>query len=142
MKSTTIVSSGNNSSSNIEDGLQIMMKPLRHSSSSVMPTNDNDDDDDDMDPAEKNKGQQSLPPHKARSLLAATAFWIAFAVFGWYFPRLLISWETSIQSKVPPFQETAAGDVILDFLLNQPLVRPATVDSKLPICRCRCCYVF
>jgi hypothetical protein len=107
------------SNSSLEDGT-MMMVPLRHASSSVLLDGDHDD------PAEKNKGSTQ----QYRAMLVGAFFWISFALFGWYFPRLLISMETTMKEKPPPYQETAAGDVILDFELNQPLVRPATVDSK------------
>ncbi|KAG7347759.1 PAP2 superfamily protein [Nitzschia inconspicua] len=111
----TTVSSGSNSS--IEEGLMV---PLRHASSSMFDGNEDD-------PAEKNKGST---PHY-RSMLFGSIFWMSFGLFGWYFPRFLIALETSIKDKPPPYQQTAAGDVILDFELNQPLVQPATVDSFL-----------
>lgn len=50
---------------------------------------------------------------------------------GWYFPRYLVSHENGMIHKVPPFQTTAAGDVILDFMLNEPLVEPPTVPGML-----------
>ena len=63
-----------------------------------------------------------------RAVLSMVA-WIAFGLFGWYYPRSLIHRETSLRSSPPPYQ--VAGDaVIVDFELNQPLVDPPTVDSE------------
>jgi hypothetical protein len=54
---------------------------------------------------------------------------LCFAMAGWYYPRYLVSQEDSIANQTVPYQTTAAGDVILDFLLNQPLVEPQTVPG-------------
>jgi hypothetical protein len=82
----------------------------------------------DNDPAEKNKGP-STSPTSLRNVLLSTLLWFGFGVFGWYFPRFLIYNETTIAQKQPPYQLTSAGDVIVDFELDQPWVHPATVDS-------------
>jgi hypothetical protein len=81
------------------------------------------------DPAEKNKGSSIRSSSSLQKLVISTILWIGFGIFGWYFPRYLIYNETKIVTKKPPYQVTAAGDVILDFELNQPWVHPATVDS-------------
>jgi hypothetical protein len=49
---------------------------------------------------------------------------------GWYYPRYLIAHEDGIEHLLAPFQKTAAGDVILDFLLNEPVVDPPTIPCK------------
>lgn len=54
-----------------------------------------------------------------------------FALIAWHYPRSLVQKESSIASKVPPYQQTQAGDVILDFELNQPLVDPSTIPCKV-----------
>ena len=59
---------------------------------------------------------------------AAAALLLSLA--GWYYPRYLIGKEDDIEHKIVPFQKTAAGDVILDFLLNEPLVDPPTISCK------------
>jgi membrane-associated phospholipid phosphatase len=69
----------------------------------------------------------------SRPLVQQALCSILFGLFGWNFPRYLISIETTIQHNVPPFQKTQAGDVILDFLLNQNLTYPPTVGSSLLI---------
>jgi hypothetical protein len=53
---------------------------------------------------------------------------LAFGVLGWYVPRYLIYHEQGIEKKQAPYQTTSAGDVILDFTLNQPLVDPPTIS--------------
>jgi membrane-associated phospholipid phosphatase len=114
MKSSSNVGAVTNSNISDEE-----MAPLRHSSSSLLHY-------DDQDPAEKNKGDSA----NMKQLLLQAIFWILFGVFGWYFPRFLIHRENSIMNKRPPFQ--MVGDtVVKDFLLNEPVVRPATVDSFL-----------
>ena len=55
---------------------------------------------------------------------------VLFHFFGWYFPRYLASLDDTIEKRPPPYQQTAAGDVILDPLLNQPFVYPPTVGCK------------
>jgi hypothetical protein len=59
---------------------------------------------------------------------AAAALLLALA--GWYYPRYLIGKEDGIEHKMAPFQKTAAGDVILDFTLNEALVDPPTIPRK------------
>jgi hypothetical protein len=63
----------------------------------------------------------------AKQLAAA----LLLALTGWYYPRYLMATEDGIAHKIVPFQKTAAGDVILDFLLNEPLVDPPTVPGRL-----------
>jgi hypothetical protein len=57
---------------------------------------------------------------------------LLLALTGWYYPRYLIGSEDGIEDKTAPFQKTAAGDVILDFSLNEVLVDPPTIS-----CKCR-----
>jgi hypothetical protein len=84
------------------------------------------------DPADKNKGFPfGLSSTSTRKVVFNTILWIGFGLFGWYFPRFLIYRETSIVNKIPPYQVAGGETVIVDFALNQPLVRPATVESKL-----------
>ena len=95
------------------------------------------------DPQKKNTKQGILGTVKRKVVGASslsssshgsTLFWIAFGLFGWYFPRSLILRKTttaSILSLTPPYQEV--GDkILLDFELNQPHVDPPTVDSTFP----------
>jgi hypothetical protein len=76
---------------------------------------------------------------------------MALGLLGWYGPRHFISIqsEQDVAYEEIPYQTTAAGDVILDFSLNQPLVDPATipctcifnvwlVDSRFLTCVCVC----
>jgi hypothetical protein len=64
-------------------------------------------------------------------IIRSSAFSCFFALIAWHYPRYLIKTESYIASKVPPYQQTQAGDVILDFNLNQPLVDPPTIPCKL-----------
>jgi hypothetical protein len=63
-------------------------------------------------------------------IIRSSAFSCFFATIAWHYPRYLVNNESNIASKVPPYQQTQAGDVILDFNLNQPLVDPPTIPSK------------
>jgi hypothetical protein len=64
-----------------------------------------------------------------KRLFRSTMLSVLFAIFGWYYPRYLIAHETTIANKQAPYQETSTGDVLLDFLLNQPLVDPPTIPG-------------
>lgn len=66
------------------------------------------------------------------SLAKQAAAALLLALAGWYYPRYLIGKEDGIEHKMAPFQKTAAGDVILDFSLNEALVNPPTIS-----CKCR-----
>lgn len=65
-------------------------------------------------------------------LAKSTVLWVAFGLAGWYYPRYLIANETAIATKAAPYQPTAAGDAILDFRLNEPLVHPPTIPCRYP----------
>ena len=110
--------SGSNTTSNRPSAAEEMV-PLRHSSS--LPLHH-----DDQDPAEKNKDNAI----SSQRILLQPLFWIVFALFGWYFPRFLIHRETAIAQKSPPYQ-LVGETIVKDFLLDNPLTRPATVDSLL-----------
>ena len=70
--------------------------------------------------------------HRSMILLQQTVLSFGFGLFGWYYPRYLIANETTIQHRKAPYQKTpSSGDVILDFLLNDPLVYPPTISCKL-----------
>ena len=65
-------------------------------------------------------------------LLRSTCLSLLFALFAWYYPRYIIENESTIETKVPPYQKTKSGDdVILDFNLNHPLIDPPTIPSEL-----------
>eukprot|EP00934_Nitzschia_sp_Nitz4_P005738 Nitzschia sp. Nitz4//scaffold11_size288233//111000//111975//NITZ4_000764-RA/size288233-augustus-gene-0.131-mRNA-1//-1//CDS//3329534044//5728//frame0 len=66
-----------------------------------------------------------------KRVLKSFVFSCAFALFGWYYPRYLIANETTIATKVPPYQVTAAGDVILDFTLNDKAADPPMIPSDV-----------
>lgn len=53
---------------------------------------------------------------------------IVFAI-GWFGPRYILQpyFASELETKPPPFQSTRAGDVIVDFLLNDALVEPASI---------------
>jgi diacylglycerol diphosphate phosphatase/phosphatidate phosphatase len=53
---------------------------------------------------------------------------LAFFMLAWHYPRILHSNETTIATKTPPYQQTQAGDVILNFELNHPF-KHATIQS-------------
>jgi hypothetical protein len=53
-------------------------------------------------------------------------------VTGWYGPRYLLLpylFAHRLDQNQPPFQTTKAGDVIVDFFLNQPLIDPPTIPG-------------
>jgi hypothetical protein len=54
-------------------------------------------------------------------------FWV-----GWRLPKAVMDRDESLLSRPPPYQVTAAGDVLLDFTLNQPLVDPPTISCTYP----------
>ena len=70
--------------------------------------------------------------HRSMILLQQSVLSFGFGLFGWYYPRYLIANETTIQHREAPYQKTSSssGDVILDFLLNDPLVYPPTISCK------------
>ena len=76
--------------------------------------------------------QQSLllDASARRRLVQSNVAALALCLAGWYYPRYLNVTETTIATKVPPYQQTAAGDIILDFALNEPLVDPPTIPCK------------
>ena len=82
---------------------------------------------------------QTVAEWKEERVVAVQQAITAVVIFmaGWWIPRVLIAHETGIAHKVPPYQVTAAGDVILDFALNFPLVDPPTI----PCAYLRFCFV-
>jgi membrane-associated phospholipid phosphatase len=71
-------------------------------------------------------------PEEVRLLLQAMGA-LCFAWLGWYIPRFMIQNAAAdiIHKKVLNYQTTAAGDVILDALLNQPYIEPPTIPSHV-----------
>lgn len=66
-------------------------------------------------------------------ILRSTLFWVSLGMWGWWFPKYLVPiFDKSILFKTPPFQVTAAGDVILDFTLNEKVADPPIIS-----CTCR-----
>ncbi len=65
-----------------------------------------------------------------RTMIRSTCFWVMFGLWAWYYPRYLIARDTSIASKTPPYQRTAAGDVILDFTLNEKVSDPPIIPCE------------
>jgi hypothetical protein len=65
---------------------------------------------------------------------------VAVLIFGlgWYGPQciLLPYYFAALldNQNIPPFQTTKAGDVLLDFMLNQPLVEPPTIPGTCAVC--------
>lgn len=66
-----------------------------------------------------------------RSMIRSAGLWVLFGLWSWHYTRYLITRNTSIVSKVPPYQRTAAGDVILDFTLNDKVSDPPIIPSEL-----------
>lgn len=66
-------------------------------------------------------------PHLLRQLVAS----VCFSLVGWYYPRYLISTESSIVSKPVPLQKLSSGDVVLDMTLNHPRPDHEMVPSTL-----------
>jgi membrane-associated phospholipid phosphatase len=64
-----------------------------------------------------------------RRTLLSTICWVGFALAGWYVPRYILDQKyDDLLSKVPPYQKV--NDVIiLDFLLNNPVIDPPTIDG-------------
>ena len=79
----------------------------------------------------------SIQNSSKKARIQTVIVWMVFALFGWYYTRFMISRETTIATKQAPYQQTANGDVILDFTLNEPLVDPPTIPCKsLPYRQC------
>ena len=74
------------------------------------------------------KEGSNLPP-----MIRATVFWLCFGLVSWHYPRYLLLTDHDIIAKPPPYQKTAAGDIILDFTLNEkvadPPIIPCTYDA-------------
>ena len=64
-----------------------------------------------------------------RTILLIREASVAITIFlvGWFLPRYMIAHERVLATKQVPFQVTAAGDVLLDFALNHPLIDPPTI---------------
>lgn len=76
----------------------------------------------------------SWTTQKAKRMLQSIACCFLFAMVGWYFPRYLIQHETSLATKKPPYQQTMAGDVILDLTLNESVADPPLVSCESTLC--------
>jgi hypothetical protein len=55
-------------------------------------------------------------------------FWV-----GWRVPKAIMDRDDRLLSRPPPYQVTAAGDVVLDFALDEPLVDPPTISCTYPL---------
>lgn len=53
-----------------------------------------------------------------------------FVLIAWHYPRHLIRTEKHIINRTPPYQQTQAGDIILDFTLLNPVTDPATIPCR------------
>lgn len=80
-------------------------------------------------PLEQRRATVGRTPRGATVPLPVSEAAAAVLIFvtGRFFPRYLIAHETVLGTKVPPSQVTAAGDVLLDFSLNHPLIEPPTI---------------
>ena len=74
--------------------------------------------------------EKSVGYHRNMKLLQQALASFSFGLIGWYYPRYLIKHEEGIQHREVPYQKTSAGDLILDFMLNDPLVYPPTISCK------------
>lgn len=97
----------------------------------------------------------SLSDQQYNRLVLQALLSVGFGLWGWYYPRYLIAHEQGILNRQVPYQTTAAGDVLLDLELNEPLVDSASIsckwskldiDALLVIVECRLvmigCYLF
>lgn len=66
-------------------------------------------------------------------MIRSTFLWLSFGFFAWQYPRYLISTDKYILKKTPPYQKTFAGDVILDFSLNEKVSDPPIIPSAYNI---------
>jgi hypothetical protein len=71
--------------------------------------------------------QQQLYWWRIQVATSLVVFWV-----GWRLPKAVMDRDESLLSRPPPYQVTAAGDVLLDFTLNQPLVDPPTISCTYP----------
>ena len=74
--------------------------------------------------------EKSVGYYRNVKLLQQALASFSLGLIGWYYPRYLIEHEDGIQHREVPYQKTSAGDVILDFMLNDPLVYPPTISCK------------
>ena len=88
-----------------------------------------DPDDYGSSPTAKTSSSTFGWSNNKKRMFRTTSLAILFGLLGWYYPRHLIANETSIVTKQPPYQQTEAGDIILDLTLNQPLVDPPTIPG-------------
>lgn len=62
---------------------------------------------------------------------------LCFGLICWHYPRYLILSNQTIVLKTPPYQKTSAGDIIVDFTLNEKVSDPPIISCKS---RCVCCH--
>jgi hypothetical protein len=60
--------------------------------------------------------------------IRSTCLWLCFGLVSWHYPRYLILTDQYIITKTPPYQKTAAGDVIIDFTLNEKVSDPPIIN--------------
>ena len=58
---------------------------------------------------------------------------LVLMLVSWHIPRYLTVYESTLATKIPPFQTLQDGQVILNPELSHPLVEPATIPSSLLI---------
>ena len=87
-----------------------------------------------VDSANPSSVSKSTTPLGLVDLIRQASFTVLFVVVSWFVPRYMIATETTILHKADiPYQETSAGDIILDEELNRPVVDPPTIPCKNPI---------
>lgn len=69
-------------------------------------------------------------PMTTKRMIRCVMISFCFILTCWYFPRYLADIDDKIVQKVPPYQITSAGDVILNMELNHELVNPPTIPCK------------
>ena len=63
--------------------------------------------------------------------IRSTILSVFFGLWGWYYPKYVVAQRAdAILAKTPPYQSTAAGDVLLDFTLNAPLTDPMIISCE------------
>jgi hypothetical protein len=65
--------------------------------------------------------------------ISLVVFWV-----GWRVPKSIMDRDDSLVHRPAPYQVTAAGDVLLDFALNEPLVDPPTISCTYPPPKKKC----
>jgi hypothetical protein len=128
MKSRLIMSSNDVSSDHDADieAVPLTSRMFQRSASSALPSADPSPPELSLEQRRAVGGGRSrgaAVPLLTKDAVAAVLVFLS----GWFVPRYMVAHETSLGAKEPPYQVTAAGDVLLDFALNYPLVEPPMI---------------